>query len=513
MKLFRMIFTRMVTISLAILLQIIIFIVALGILGDRVPVIYGGLIVFSLVIVIWIGMKNDNPAYKLAWVTLILLMPFVGGSIYLLWGNKRLSRKTKIAAENFNTVSIEYHVRDGKTLKALQEEDKDLAVTARYLDEVAGFPLWDHTEAEYFPTGEKMFTRLMEELNKAEEYVFMEYFIVEEGHMWDPIHALLRKKIQSGVEVYFMYDDIGCINKLPKGYDQILEDEGFHIHVVNPFRPRLNAAMNYRDHRKITVIDGKVAFCGGMNLADEYINETERFGHWKDTAVMIEGKGVWNLTETFIRMWNFSSDVSRVRKDKLDERDYRHTIGTARSDGYVQPFSDTPLDFENVSENFFLNVINHATDYVYITTPYLVIDHEMQTALCLAAKNGVDVHLITPGIPDKKSVFKVTRSYYLPLLEAGVKISEYTPGFIHAKNLVVDDNVALVGTINMDFRSLYFHFECGVAFYRNSVIHAVKEDFLHTLGSSKEITYAAAKKISLWERVCRSVLRLFAPLM
>lgn len=510
MKAFRILFTRLTTISFAILLQIVIIFLAIALLGERFPVLFVFSTICSIVVVIWLGMKNDNPAYKLAWVTVILVMPVVGCTIYLLWGNKRLPRKTRIAAESFNTVSMEYRVRDTKAIRALAEEDKDLAITARYLDEIAGFPLWEHTEAEYFPTGEKMFTRLMEELNKAEEYVFMEYFIVQEGHMWDPIHALLRKKIRSGVDVYFIYDDIGCINTLPKGYDHILEDEGFHVHIVNPFRPRLNPAMNYRDHRKITVIDGKVAFCGGMNLADEYINEKERFGHWKDTAVMIEGQGVWNLTETFIRMWNFCSEK---KKDTLDERNYRHTIGVARSDGYVQPFSDTPLDFENVSESFFLNVINHATDYVYITTPYLVIDHEMQSALCLAAKNGVDVHLITPGIPDKKTVFKVTRSYYLPLLEAGVKISEYTPGFIHAKNLVADDNVALVGTINMDYRSFYFHFECGVAFYHNSVISAVKEDFLHTLTSSRGITCAAAKKISLWERVCRSVLRLFAPLM
>lgn len=510
MKAFRILFTRLTTISFAILLQIVIIFLAIALLGERFPVLFVFTTICSVIVVIWLGMKNDNPAYKLAWVTVILVMPVVGCTIYLLWGNKRLPRKTRIAAESFNSVSMEYRVRDTKAIRALAEEDKDLAVTARYLDEIAGFPLWEHTEAEYFPTGEKMFTRLMEELNKAQEYVFMEYFIVQEGHMWDPIHALLRKKIRSGVDVYFIYDDIGCINTLPKGYDHILEDEGFHVHIVNPFRPRLNPAMNYRDHRKITVIDGKVAFCGGMNLADEYINEKERFGHWKDTAVMIEGQGVWNLTETFIRMWNFCSEK---KKDTLDERNYRHTIGVARSDGYVQPFSDTPLDFENVSESFFLNVINHATDYVYITTPYLVIDHEMQSALCLAAKNGVDVHLITPGIPDKKTVFKVTRSYYLPLLEAGVKISEYTPGFIHAKNLVADDNVALVGTINMDYRSFYFHFECGVAFYHNSVISAVKEDFLHTLASSRGITYAAAKKISLWERICRSVLRLFAPLM
>lgn len=510
MKVFHMLFTRLVTIILAILLQFAIFAVAFFLLGRMYPIIFVLFAVFSIIIVIWIGMKNDNPAYKLAWVTLILLIPFVGAMVYLVWGNKRLPRKTRIAAEKFHASSLEYQVRDKTTLQALEKEDKDLAITARYLDSIAGFPLWDCTEGEYFSTGEKMFTRLMEELKKAEDYVFMEYFIVQEGHMWDPIHALLRQKIHQGVKVYFMYDDIGCINTLPNGYNHILEDEGFHVHIVNPFRPQLNPMMNYRDHRKITVIDGKVAFCGGMNLADEYINEKDRFGHWKDTAVMVEGKGVWNLAETFIQMWNFTSVK---KKDLLEPSDFRYTIREARSDGYVQPFSDTPLDFENVGESFFLNVINHATDYIYITTPYLIIDHEMQTALCLAAKNGVNVHLITPGIPDKEYVYKVTRSYYLPLLEAGVKISEYSPGFIHAKNLVADDKVALVGTVNMDYRSFYFHFECGVAFYKNRVVRSVKEDFIHTLNSSREITYAAAKKISLFERILRSVLRLFAPLM
>lgn len=510
MKVLRILFTRLVTVSLAILLQIIIFILVLLYLGKIFPAVYFVFVAFSFIIVIWLGTKNDNPVYKLAWVTLILLFPLVGGLVYLLWGNKRLPKRIRSAAEIFSNNSLEYKVRDDKYLRELKEDDKDLAVAARYLDEVAGFPLWSNTEAEYFPVGEKMFIRLMEELDKAKEYVFMEYFIVAEGHMWNPIHELLRRKIKEGVEVYFMYDDMGCINTLSKDYNKLLEKEGFHVHIVNPFRPSLNSTMNYRDHRKITVIDGVVAFCGGLNLADEYINEKERFGHWKDTAVMIEGEGVWNLTETYIKMWNFNC-VNH--KDKLDEKNYRYTIGVARADGYVQPFSDTPLDFENVSESLFLNIINHATDYVYITTPYLIIDYEMQTALCLAAKNGVDVRIITPGIPDKKTVFKVTRSYYIPLLEAGVKIYEYTPGFIHGKNIVIDDNVAVVGTINMDYRSFYFHFECGVIFYRNSVIYPIKEDFMHTLDVSKEITYAAAKNISPIERFLRSVLRLFAPLM
>lgn len=510
MKLFRRLWTRFTFISLAILLQLCITLIALGILGRMFPLLYALFVLFSFIIIVWIGMKNDNPSYKLSWVMIIALLPLLGGIIYVLWGNKRLPRKIKKAAQHLNKVSMEYKVRDTSALEHLAEDDKDLAVAARYIDSVAGFPLWENTEAQYFASGEQMYISLMEELRKAESYVFMEYFIIEEGKMWDPIHELLRRKIRKGVEVYLIYDDMGCIKTLPAHYDKLLRDEGFHVHVVNPFKPRLNPAMNYRDHRKITVVDGRVAFCGGLNLADEYINEKERFGYWKDTAVAIEGDAVWNLAETYIQMWNFSS---QTQDDFLDIADYRHTVGVARSDGYVQPFSDMPLDYENVGESFFLNVINHATDYVYITTPYLIIDHEMQTALCLAAKNGVDVHLITPGIPDKKSVYKVTRSYYLPLLEAGVKISEFTPGFIHAKNLVSDDKVALVGTINMDYRSFYFHFECGVAFFRSSMIQRVKEDFLRTKDVSKEITYVSAKKVPLTERVMRSLLKLFSPIL
>lgn len=510
MKAIRMIFTRLVTISLAIVLQIAVFAVAVFGLGNMFPAVYFFFIFVSSIIVIWIGMKNDNPAYKIAWITLILLVPIVGGTIYILWGNKRLPRKERKKVSVFSNNSLEYNVRDKTAMRKLQEEDRNLAVTARYIDEIAGFPLWSNTEAEYFPVGEKMFTRLMEELNRAEDYVFMEYFIIEEGHMWNPIHALLRQKIRRGLKVYLIYDDVGCINTLPRHYKDLLVEEGFNVCVFNPFKPRVNPAMNYRDHRKITVIDGKVAFCGGLNLADEYINEKDRFGHWKDNAVMIEGEGVWNLVDTYIRMWNFSCSSP---KNYLRHEDFRHTIGFARKDGYIQPFSDHPLDYENVGESFFLNVINHATDYVYITTPYLILDHEMQTALCLAAKNGVDVRLITPGIPDKKYIFKVTRSYYLPLLEAGVKICEYTPGFIHAKSLVCDDSVALVGTINMDYRSFYFHFECGVAFYKNRVIENIKEDFLRTQAVSDNVTVSAAKNISLVERIIRSVLRIFAPLM
>ncbi len=245
-------------------------------------------------------------------------------------------------------------------------------------------------------------------------------------------------------------------------------------------------------------------------MTDEYINEKERFGHWKDTAALLRGEGVWNLTETFLRLWNFEVDDEREREDISA---YRHDVVTAAANGYVQPFSDSPLDRENVAENFFLNVINKASDYVYITTPYLVIANELQTALCLAAKNGVDVRLITPGIPDKKNVYYVTQSHYLPLLEAGVKIYEYTPGFLHAKMVLSDDQVGLIGTVNMDYRSFYFHYECGIAFYNAPILRDIKDDFIKTMDVSHEVTVAEAKATPISRRIWRTLLKVFSPIM
>ncbi|MEG2639196.1 MAG: phospholipase D-like domain-containing protein, partial [Clostridiales bacterium] len=415
MSIIRFLTSRLAIIAMLIVIQFAVFFFMVVKLSTYTPLVYVGFVFFSFMVAVYVMSKDDNPSYKILWTVVILAVPLFGGICYFLFGNKRLPKKVRSAAAVFNSNSLSNEVRDNSIIKDLQSEDRDLGQIAKYLDNTAGFPVWTDTEVKYFSLGEHKYFAMLEELEKAQSYILLEYFIIHEGQMWNNIHNILKEKVKAGVDVYVLYDDMGCINTLPHGYDELLRSEGMKVIVFNPFKPHLSPLMNYRDHRKILVVDGKVAFCGGVNLADEYINKKVRFGHWKDSAVMLKGDAVWNLTDSFFKLWNFAC---LNLKDKVDIYQYRHTIRKKPADGYVQPFSDSPLDFENVSENFFLNVINKATDYVYITTPYLVIDHEMQTALCLAAKNGVDVRIVTPGIPDKKMVYQVTRSFYLPLIEA-----------------------------------------------------------------------------------------------
>lgn len=324
--------------------------------------------------------------------------------------------------------------------------------------------------------------------------------------MWDSILKILENKRAHGVEVRILYDDVGCVATLPALYADYLRQKGFQVGVFNPFRPRLNAATNYRDHRKICVIDGNVGFTGGINLADEYINQKEKYGHWKDTAVLLRGEAVQSLTEMFLELWQFTCHESLSLSDFLPSRS--HSCA-----GFVQPYGDSPLDNFNLAENVYMQILNHAKNYVYITTPYLILDNEMINALCLAAQSGIDVRIITPHIPDKWYVHMVTRSHYSQLLRAGIRIFEYTPGFIHAKMFVSDDSTAIVGTTNVDFRSFYLHFECGVAFYLSPMVSKVKEDFLRTQNICEEITLEKERAVKAPIRILRSLLRAFAPLM
>lgn len=510
MKFLSLLKGRLVVIGLLIVAQFIGFFVLVVKLSEYTPLVYVAFVVFSFIVAGYVMTKDDNPSYKTLWLVVILAVPLFGGICYFLFGNKRLPKKVRAAATVFTSTKSSNKVRDPKILQNLADEDMDLARIAKYLDDSGGFPLWSNSEAQYFPLGEHKYYAMLDELNKANNYILLEYFIIDQGDMWNSIHDILLEKLHAGVDVYIIYDDMGCISTLPANYANILREEGFKVLVFNPFKPHLSPIMNYRDHRKILVIDGKTAFTGGVNLADEYINRKKRFGHWKDSAVMVKGDAVWNFVDAFFKMWNFALPA---RAQKVDVSQYKDTIVRQEPDGYVQPFSDSPLDNENVSENLFLNIINKAKDYVYITTPYLVIDYEMQTALCLAAKNGVDVRIVTPGIPDKKAVFQVTRSFYLPLVEAGVKIYEYTPGFLHGKNLVSDDKVAMVGTVNLDYRSFYFHFECGSVFYNSSVLSDIKKDLDDTMSISQEITLAHAREVPLPQRLLRAMLRLVAPVM
>ncbi|HBG10202.1 MAG TPA: cardiolipin synthase, partial [Firmicutes bacterium] len=340
-------------------------------------------------------------------------------------------------------------------------------------------------------------------------YIFLEYYIIEEGIMWNSILEILARKAQAGVDVRLIYDDLGCIFKLPKNYDKKLEALGIKTERFHPLKPMLSAALNYRDHRKLLIIDGHTGFTGGINLADEYINVVEKFGHWKDSAFLLKGDAVWSLTAMFLAMWEYLRGEPDTLEDFMPPR-LEHLPPNG---GFIQPFADNPLDDETVSETVYFNLINRAQDYVYIFTPYLILDNEMLSALGAAAKTGVDVRIITPHVPDKRLVHAVTRSYYYPLLQSGVKIYEYTPGFMHSKAIVADDRIAVVGTVNLDYRSLYLAFENAVWLYDTESVLQIRDDFLETLQICQEMRLSDCANISAVHRAKLSLLRLLAPLL
>lgn len=467
-------------------------------------------LLLSVFAVLYIINKKENPAYKLAWVVVILAAPLVGGILYIeLAGNRTRLKFIEEALENhLNT--FKYMPKDDENQKEIKELSKSASAQATYISKTAGYPVYKNTGIKYFPLGEDNFATLIEELEKAKHFIFMEYFIIKQGIMWEKVLVVLKKKAKEGVDVRLIYDDLGCAMWLPSRF--IKEMTGYGIKVV-PFNPAhliVSTRHNNRDHRKITVIDGYVGFTGGINLADEYINIGSKFGHWKDTGIMLKGEAVWNLTLMFLQTWKM---LTKEEEDysKFTPMKYKKT--PIYSDGYVLPYGDTPVDDEIVGENIYLNMINKAKHYVYIMTPYLIIDNEMITALTLAAKSGIDVKIITPGVPDKKLVYMVTQSYYYELISAGVKIYQYTPGFVHAKTVVMDDTVATVGTINFDYRSLYLHFECGVWMFNSGTIYEIKEDFKHTLTLCDEVTLEEIQKTSGLKRLGQSLLKLAAPLL
>lgn len=509
MKILRFLFSRMVIVGLMIVVQVAVFLFLLIKFAHYSAIVSMIGTIISALVVLWIINKSDNPAYKLAWIIPILIFNIAGGVLYLILGNKQPSKKMRLRLEHIHKRTSKFLQQNKEVLEEVKKENKTVCGHVNYINKASGYPMYKNTEVKYYKVGEDNYKDLIEELKKAKKYIFMEYFIIEEGKMWNSILEILEQKAKEGLDVRLMYDDVGCVSLLPYGYDKIMEKKGIKCIAFNPFKPLLSLAMNNRDHRKITVIDGHTGFTGGINLADEYINEKVRFGHWKDTGVMLKGQGVWNLTIMFLEMWNSNRQTD---EDFSIYKPEVHQLETTVSDGFVQPYGDSPLDEEVVGENVYLNIINSAKDYIYIFTPYLIIDNEMMTALCLAAKKGVDVKIVTPGIPDKKTVFKLTRSYYPQLLEAGVKIYEYTPGFIHAKVFICDDEIATVGTINMDYRSLYLHFECGVYLYKCKCINDIKKDALDTFSKSREFSKADIKegrRNSLWQ----AILRVFAPLM
>ena len=507
-KILRFITQRVVITALLIVLQALLLFGFIWKLDNYFVYFYAGSVLLSLLITLGIINSKSNPAYKIAWLIPILLFPVFGGLIYLLFGSDRTGRYLRKKLQGIGTemdnVIGEAHRRSGA-----EQLPPDAANQSRYISHCAYCPPYQNTTTEYLPLGEVKFERMVEELKKAKHYIFLEYFIIQEGKMWNTILDILRQKAAEGVDVRVIYDDMGCIMILPTGYDRTLEQMGIKCRIFNPFVPILSSRFNTRDHRKICVIDGNVGFTGGINLADEYINAYEKHGHWKDTSILLKGEAVFNLTVMFLSMWDYLDGTT----GKTDYSRYYPTVWDENAKGYVQPFADNPLDDEAVGETVYLNLINKAKRYVYITTPYLILSSEMFTALTSAAKCGVDVRIITPHVPDKWYVHAVSRSHYQPLIEAGVKIYEYTPGFIHAKTFVVDDDYAVVGTINLDYRSLYLHFECAVWMYQTPSVAQVRDDFFKTQQISQEITLEECRSLSFPRRLGRSVLRVFAPLM
>ena len=507
-KILRFITQRVVITALLIVLQALLLFGFIWKLDNYFVYFYAGSVLLSLLITLGIINSKSNPAYKIAWLIPILLFPVFGGLIYLLFGSDRTGRYLRKKLQGIGT-EMDNVIGEAYRRSGAEQLPPDAANQSRYISHCAYCPPYQNTTTEYLPLGEVKFERMVEELKKAKHYIFLEYFIIQEGKMWNTILDILRQKAAEGVDVRVIYDDMGCIMILPTGYDKTLEQMGIKCRIFNPFVPILSSRFNTRDHRKICVIDGNVGFTGGINLADEYINAYEKHGHWKDTSILLKGEAVFNLTVMFLSMWDYLDGTT----GKTDYSRYYPTVWDENAKGYVQPFADNPLDDEAVGETVYLNLINKAKRYVYITTPYLILSSEMLTALTSAAKCGVDVRIITPHIPDKWYVHAVSRSHYQPLIEAGVKIYEYTPGFIHAKTFVVDDDYAVVGTINLDYRSLYLHFECAVWMYQTPSVAQVRDDFFKTQQISQEITLEECRSLSFPRRLGRSVLRVFAPLM
>ena len=508
-KFFKMVFSRAGIFVILILVQMLIFLGIPYYLKEYATFIYSVMSLMEIIVLVYIINTEGNPAFKLSWILCVMAVPVVGTIFYIY---VHLQLETRFVQNRLAALRMEtepYMDQDQKITDALWEGKSANAQLSYYLSHQLGFPTYRNTEAEYFPVGEAKFASMITELEKAEKFIFMEYFIVEEGIMWNTILEILKRKAAEGVEVRFMYDGMCAFDLLPYSYPKKLQKYGINCKMSNKIRPFVSTIQNNRDHRKICVIDGQVGYVGGVNLADEYINEKERFGHWKDTAVLLRGDAVQSLTMIFLQMW----DVDMRGVEPYGKYLTKKADTLNEKLGYVIPYADSPFDHENVGEEVYFHILNHAKKYVHIMTPYLILDNEMLTTLIRAAKSGIEVIIIMPHIPDKWYAFAVAKTYYKELIEGGVQIYEYTPGFVHAKIFVSDDDTATVGSINLDFRSLYLHFENGVFIYDNPEVQKVEEDFQNTLAKCHKVTVTEVRNRGILMKMAGQVLRLVAPLM
>ena len=505
--LLRLVFSRFFVIALLAVMQIAILVSAYVYFTDKLPILINLMRLFSLAMVVYLfNCKMDSSA-KLTWMFIIAILPLAGAA-FLLFTQSNFGHRLecRLVDEQIQT-SREFLKQPENVLEKLAHDGSGVDDLCHYLNRSGCFPLFEHTDVRYFPLGEDMFEAMLAELEKAEKFIFLEYFIIQEGYMWGRVLDILTRKAKAGVEIRVLYDGMCEMFTLPVGYWKLLEKVGIRARPFSTIKPVVSSHYNYRDHRKILVIDGKVAFTGGVNLADEYINRIERFGHWKDTAVMLKGPAVKSFTLMFLQMWYVGNK----------EPDYESFLGETEevpeANGYVMPYCDSPLDGEKVGESVYIDLLNRATDYVHIMSPYLILDGELENAMRFAAERGVDVKLILPGIPDKKVAYALAKTHYRSLTESGVKIFEYTPGFDHAKVFVSDDTKAVVGTINLDYRSLYHHFECAAYLYRTECIPEIEKDYLETLAKCRRVTDETIRKEKITTKLIGQTVKFLSPLM
>lgn len=502
------VFSRMAIILLLLALQVLVLFSSFRWLENFLPHIWGGTVLFSVVMVLYMLNSRLDASGKLTWMLVIMLMPVFGALLYLFTrsdlGHRALrDRVTKMVKETGGCI-----VSDPETQNKLKQQSPGAAALAHYLNRNGCCPVFENTAVTYFPLGEKKFEEMLRQLEKAERFIFLEYFIVDEGLMWGKILEILARKAASGVDVRVMYDGTCELSTLPRDYPKRLRKLGIQCKPFAPITPFVSTHYNYRDHRKILVIDGHTAFTGGVNLADEYINHIVKYGHWKDTAIMLQGEAARSFTLMFLQMWN------------LNEKNPDFSVASEipvphipQAEGFVIPYGDFPVDEDRMGEQVYIDILNRAENYVHIMSPYLILDGETEAALVYAAKRGVDVRLILPGIPDKTFPYALAFTHYKTLLDAGVKIGEYAPGFVHAKVFVCDDKEAVVGTINLDYRSLYHHFECAAYLQGVPCISEIQEDFEVTWSKCTMISEETYRKGNFKRWLYGTVLKPIAPLM
>lgn len=502
------IFSRFGVLLILLLIQFFILFSLFYKFEQFLPQYTGATTIFSIVMVLYLVNSDINPTAKTTWLIIVMIAPIVGSLLFVF---TRMEFGHRVLRARLEQLIKDTHIailQDEEVLEEVEKKAPEMVAMNRYLNRSGCFPIYDQCDVKYFPSGESKFEELLKQLKEAKHFIFLEYFIIDEGVMWGKVLEILKEKAEEGVEVRVMYDGTCEFSLLPHDYPKRLKQLGIKCKAFAPVSPFVSTHYNYRDHRKILVIDGHTAFTGGINLADEYINLVNRFGHWKDTAIMIKGEAVKSFTLMFLQMWN-------VEEKQVEFYKYLGYLAGRNKEakGYVMPYGDWPLDNDKVGESVYIDILNHAGKYVHIMSPYLILDGEMEHALKYAAKRGVEVKLILPGIPDKKAPYALAKTHYKALLEAGVRIYEYTPGFVHAKVFVCDDYKAVVGTINLDYRSLYHHFECAAYLYEVECIGDIEKDFQETLKQCHAITRRDVKREKLYYRIAGILMKIVAPLL